>query len=249
MLRRVRTIQWVGLAIMAASAFWPTLHFRSYPIPGVAVPEARAAHRSADPPTTDRGYFMPGAREVPARELATALGETARGPSRVRPLWERRRWYPYFLLPCWILAFVLLAGTSRERGGFRRRIVGTSLWTLALVLAVFEAVYLRAEYAPFLPGFAGRAEAFLAWLLVVAILLYRRRADRALGAVEATVAAQALLSFVHALTLPSTMARGWWGNYETAAVLETVWVNFPPAFWLGCVGLLLIALPVYLRRS
>ena len=115
--------------------------------------------------------------------------------------------------------------------------------------ALFEALYLRTEYLPFAPGALGRVEGFLAWLFVLGLLLYRRPPDRRLGAVEATLAAQALLSFVHALTLPSTMARGWWGTFEAGAVLRTVWTNFPPAFWLGCSGLLLVALPVYLRRT
>ena len=31
--------------------------------------------------------------------------------------------------------------------------------------------------------------------------------------------------------------------------LSDLWINFKPAFWIGCLGLLLASLPVYLRRS
>ena len=48
------------------------------------------------------------------------------------------------------------------------------------------AVYLDAEYLPLLSGTLGAVESALAWVFVAAILLYRRKGDRHLGAVEAT---------------------------------------------------------------
>jgi hypothetical protein len=239
--RTVRVGQWVGLGLFAFTALLPVFHFRAYPLEGLSVP-AGGVFFQVDGASAGVGFHAAGEREVPTQELGAALMEAVRGPGRVAPFWERRRWYPYFLLPLWILALVLAQRVPRLR-----RTVGLSLWVLALGLAGFEAAYLRAEYAPFLTGLGGRIEGVSVWLFVLAVLFYRRPRDRRPGAVEATVASQALLGFAHALTLPSTMARGWWGAFETDAVLAAVGQNFPPAFWLGCAGLLLTALPVYLR--
>lgn len=246
---RVRALQWLGLVTMTVSAFWPTYHFRTYPIPGLETPPAAVMPGAQRAITGAERFYVLGTREVPAQEFGAAVVEAARGPDRLGPAWDRRRWYPYALLPLWVLALALVSGRGGAPGAVRRRLVGLCLWGLTFALALFEALYLRTEYLPFAPGFLGRVEGFLAWLFVLGILLYRRPPDRRVGAVEATLAAQALLSFVHALTLPSTMARGWWGTFETGAVLATVWTNFPPAFWLGCSGMLLVALPVYLRRT
>ena len=245
---RIRTLQWIGLALMALSAFWPTYHFRVYPVPGLESASPAMIHPGRHRLSAVERFHVLGTREVPAQEFGAAVVETVRGPDRIGPAWDRRRWYPYALLPFWILALALVSGRRAGAGTLSRRLVGVGLWGLALALALFEALYLRTEYLPFAPGLLGRVEGFLAWLLVLTLLFYRRPVDRRLGAVEATIASQALLSFVHALTLPSTMARGWWGAFDTSAVLATVWTNFPFAFWLGCAGLLLIALPIYLRR-
>ena len=240
---RLRWLQGVGLALVSLSAFWPVFHFRAYPVRGTSVPAIGMVYSADTGPRAGMGQHAWGPREVPVQEIGAAMVESARGPSRVGPFWERRRWYPYFLLPIWVLAF-LLAGV----GARSRRMAGGALWLLTLGVALFEAVYLRAEYAPFLQGGAGRVEGVLVWLFVLTILFYRRRADRRVGAVEATIASQALLAFVHALTLPSTMARGWLRSSDAGTVLESVWLNFPAAFWLGCTGFLVVALPMYLRR-
>jgi hypothetical protein len=241
--RVTQGLQWAGLALFFATLFLPVFHFRVYPIAGLTVP-ATGVVLSSGEATARVGFHAVGAREVPAQVLGAAIAEGLQGPSFTRPFWERRRWYPYFLLPIWLLALVL--GQRRERW---RRPIGVLLWLLAFGLALFEARYLQSEYAPFLPGVAGRAEGVFVWLLVLSILFYRRPQDRHLGAIEACVASQALLGFVHALTLPSTMARGWWDAFPHDAVIEAVTRNYPPPFWLGCAGLLLIALPIYLRRT
>ena len=92
-------------------------------------------------------------------------------------------------------------------------------------------------------------ETLLAWLFVVGLLVYRRRAFRHVGAVEAAVAAQALLAFVHCLTLPATQARGLAGALPFADVVGAVTTNFLPGFWVACVGLVLVALPAYVGHA
>ena len=239
--RTLRALQWVGVALFAGSAFWPVFHFQAYPLEGLQVPDGGVV-LTAGGTSAVIGFHAAGRAEIPAQELGSAVFEAVRGPAPTQPFWERRRWYPYFLLPVWILALGL-AG----QGGRWRRGAGAGLWLVALGLGVFEAAYLRAEYAPFLPGTAGVVEGVCVWLVVLAILFYRRPADRRLGAVEAGVASQALLGFVHALTLPATMARGWLEAFPADAVFQAVLRNYPAAFWVGCAALLVIALPVYLR--
>lgn len=232
--RTARGLQWLGVLVVIASAFVPTLRPRVFPTEDGTSPWLAAS-------------FLEGTREVPVAELAGAMYDAflPEGPAGC-PLWHVRQWYPWYLAPVWLAALALVAGKDTPRR--RRTIVGGALWGLTAVLLVFEAVYLEAEYLPLLPGSLGVVEGVLAWVFVAGILLYRRKGDRRPGAVEATVASQALLGFVHALTLPSTMGRGWVGAYPLASVVEAVWINFPPPFWIGTAGMLLVALPVYLRR-
>jgi len=232
---RAQQLQWIGLLTVVVSAFLPTFHFTAYP-----VSDSTAAIATVH-------IHVTGGREVPAQELGQAVAASLRGPERVRPFWLARRWYPWYLALLWIPALLLVRG--RPPASRRRRLVGATLWAVSLGLLIFEAAYLQAEYNPFLTGFLGRLEGFGAWLFVGSILLWRRRADRRLGAVEAVVASQALLGFVHALTLPATMARTWAGQHAWGSVVEAVAINFPAWFWLGTAGLCLAAVPAYLRRS
>ncbi|MDA1195960.1 MAG: hypothetical protein O2894_12350 [Planctomycetota bacterium] len=221
--------QWLGLTLVLVSAFGVTSHFVAYP----------AASATSAAPTVR--VHVAGGSEVPARELSQALVSSA---GFAESLWEARRWYPWYLVVLWIVALAW----ARAKPG-RRRLAGGVLLATSLGLLAFEAAYLHAEYLPFLSGVAGQIEGVCAWLFVAAILLWRRRADRTLGAMEATIASQALLGFVHALTLPATMARGWMEQHDLARVGAAVWVNFPVAFWIGTAGLLLAALPAYLRPA
>lgn len=231
----LRLCQYAGLLVVAVSAFLPTFHFTSLPVTG--------AHTSSP----SAGIEVLGRRERPAFVLGEAVVCSVDGTAQACPFWDVRRWYPWYLVLLWAPALLLVRGRAPDSK--RRRLAGGLMWLATFGLIAFEFFYLRAEYLPFLPGGWGTAERVGAWLFVVFVLLYRRKADRTLGAVEATVAAQALLGFIHALTLPSTMARGWLGRHEPGAVLEAVWTNFPPSFWIGCAGLLLLSLPIYLRPA
>lgn len=230
----VRSLQLLGVVVVLTSAFFPTLALRVYP----AVEGTSPWHSAA---------FVAGTPETPSLEIRDATQATLRGESARCPFWDARRWYPWYLALLWVPALLLV--WRRPAGDLRRRIVGALLWGMTGVLLVFEAAYLYQEYLPLLPGVFGRAEVVLAWLLVASILLFRRRGDRTLGAVEATVASQALLGFVHALTLPGTMGRAWVGAYPLDSIAAAVWLNFPPAFWIGCAGMLLASVPVYLARK
>lgn len=215
----------LGLALVLGAGFLP--HHEPRAVPGRSLPPSASF-----------------ASERPAELLATAV---ARGLERGRMgerLWEIRRWYPYALAPLWVAA--LLVAWARPRA---RRGVGAFLVLLTFAVAVLEARYLIVEYAPLFPDTLGRGEVALAWLLVVAVLAWRRRADRHVGAVEAHVAALALLSALHFLTLPATQARCWLDRHALVDVAGAVCQNFLPAFWTGFAGLLLVALPTYVRRT
>jgi hypothetical protein len=181
--------------------------------------------------------------EVPAHVLADQLGAGLARGELLDGLWQARRWYPYALAPVWIGALLL----AWARPGARRGI-GVSLLVLAVLLAGFEAVYLGFEYVPMIARL-GRAEVVLAWLCVVAVLFVRRRDDRRIDAVEAHVAAQALLGALHLVTLPTSQGRVWWRDYPAADVFAAVTQNFRPGFWVGLAALLLAAAAVYLRRG
>ena len=187
---------------------------------------------------------VPAGDHVPARDLGAAIVWSLDG--EMTSLWRHRPWYPWLLLPFWVGALFLVAS---PRATARRRAVGWLLLVLSGTLAVLEAFYLRADYAAFLPGDFGRAETFLAWVFVAGILVFRRRAFRRVEAVEAVVVSQALLAFVHCMTLPATEARGWVGILPLADVVDTVTTNFPLGFWVACLGLFLAALPAYVGAA
>lgn len=231
----VRALQWIGLAVLVVSAFLPTLQLRAFPA------------QSGAPEAWHAAMFVVSSPEVPSEVLGRAVWDTFEGLGAACPFWSARRWYPWYLALLWLPALLLV---RRQPAGTRRRqVLGGTLWASSVGLLLFEAAYLHAEYLPLLSGVLGRIEGVGVWLVVAAILLYRRPQDRRLGAVEATVASQALLGFAHALTLPATMARAWIGGFPPRSVAEALWINFPPAFWAGSLALLLIALPTYFRRK
>lgn len=231
--RVVRTCQWLGLALVMASACMTTLRHVAFP-----------THAGVGPWPAAVG--LPVVREVPVDVLTVALLDAASGRAEGCPLWTTRRWYPWYLVAFWLPALWLVR--RRDTSVRRRRAVGAVLWGLTAAIVLFEAAYLGAEYAPMLPAPWGRAESFAAWCVVAAMLLYRRRPDRRVDAVSATIAAQALLGVAHGLTLPATMARAWFGHFPLEVIAGTVVRNFPLGFWLGLGGMLLLSLPVYLGR-
>jgi|GEM_PF-4507428 len=225
-----RWAQVLGLLIFAAAAFFPghtNLQHPSRLLP-IAREKAAAAAQS----------------EIPAQVLVEAVrSDLERGRPGAR-LWEVRRWYPFGLAPLWLAALLAVALWPRLR-----RLVGWALLSLALALAVLEAFYLGVEYAPLLPQVLGWGETLLVWVAVVLVLFVRRPTDRGVGAVEAHVAAQALLGWFHLLTLPSSEARIRWGTHSLGEMATSLTTNFRPAFWAALAGLMLAFLPVYLRRA
>lgn len=225
----VRLLQVLGLAIVVCSSFGAHFELRARP----GLPPASSVRER---------------QEVPAAVLGVALKADLAVTSTAQPpgsrLWEARRWYPYLLVPFWALALAWAAWKPRARRG-----VGLALLALTCGLAVLEAFYLAVEYAPLLPEVFGHAEALIAWGIVATVLLWRRAPDRSFAAVEAHVASQALLSWLHFLTLPATQARCWLDRHSVDDVACAVGTNFGAPFWWGIAGLVLLSLPVYLRPA
>lgn len=230
MAKSIRIIQMVGIAALAVCAFFPTMRYERHP----GIGRLASTHYEIS-----AGTFVGGTDQVPSHVLRAALAAVVDAPPRYERLWHARAWYPFLLAPIWLLALLLIRF---------RTIVGWALLLLAVGLAVFEAIYLRSDYASFLPPPMGVVEAVAAWIAIVAILFWRRKPDRRIAAVEAAVAAQALLCVAHLLTLPLTMARPWLADYPFGDVAAAVVTNFPPAFWSACAALLVVAVPVYVRR-
>lgn len=231
-----RSLQFLGLALLAGCAFRPAYHFTAYPLSGHVPQQAEAA---------PVGFYIAGTKQVPAYEVGGALLSALRGPDRGHELWGARPWYPFLLAPLWLLA-LLLAGPPGDPARRRmRRVVDGALLLLAVGVAIFEACYLATDYVSLMSGALGFAEGMAAWLVILGMLFWRRRRSRHLGAVEAAVAGQALLGFVHLLTLPATMARPWVGLFDLGSVARAIWLNYLPPFWVACAGMLLIAMPVY----
>ena len=233
-----RWFQALGVLVFLATAFLPLHGAKQHPqhlarcraLPGVTVTTALAGHES-----------------VPAREIYDAVRLDVAGSAAGCATWEVRRWYPFVLAPLWLAALLWVAGPSAA-GASRRSRAGALLLGLAVVVAILEACYLAVEYAALFPAVLGRAETVIAWFVVVGILFLRRRADRGLGAVEAHVGAQALLSLLHLLTLPSSEARAWLGSYELGDVCAAVGTNFRAGFWVACAALATAGGATYLSR-
>jgi hypothetical protein len=231
-----RWLQVLGIAVFLATAFLP-LHCPE------RHPQLLARFGGASHVTVT----LLGVEDVPARQVYDALRMDLTGSTPGCRTWEVRRWYPFVLAPFWLWALLWAAGPSGGAAARRSR-AGAVLLTIAVAVAVLEACYLGVEYAALFPNVLGRTETVIAWLVVVAVLFVRRRADRSLGAVEAHVGAQALLSLLHLLTLPSSEARPWLASYAWSDVCAAVGTNFRPGFWLACAGLALASGATYLSR-
>lgn len=236
-----RVLQVLALTAFTVLAALPLHLGRTLPVP-------RARSGAAGAAAGDACWTPLTGYDIPCEALGRALVRDLSSASPATHLWRERRWYPFLLAPLWILA--LLYGAGSGPGALaRRRRAGALLLVLAAGLAVFEACYLAHEYAPLLPDLLGRAEGALVWLLVVAVLFARRRADRRLDALEAHVGAQALLGLMHFVTLPSSQARPWMREAALGDVARALVSNFPPAFWLALGLLALAAAPAYLGRG
>ncbi len=179
-------------------------------------------------------FGPPGPMRVPAGEIVSAIQDLSHDFTPREALWTRRPVYTHLLLPIWVIGLLI----ARRRP----RLANVLLILVTLGMAVLEAFYLSSDYRSFLPGWGGRIETALTYGVVVAVLLYRRKAQRRLNAFEATIGAQALLALMHAATLPASVLREWHGAFPTnGALCEYAFAQFEPGFWIGCAGLALIA--------
>lgn len=171
----------------------------------------------------------PVRHHVPLGELSRAT-QAAWIDGDVEPLWAARLWYPYALAPLWALALLLGGGAAH---GLRRKLAGGLLVLVTLAIIPIEAAYLSTDYVAFLPPPFGDTEVVVVFVAVLFVLLARRPRDRHLVAVEGHVAAQALLSFLHMLTIPGTFARRW---IEDGADAHTAAARLLEAFPLPFVA-------------
>ncbi|MDJ0972944.1 MAG: hypothetical protein QNJ98_00615 [Planctomycetota bacterium] len=227
----LRRLQWIGILLVVVSAALPAFAWKTGRpfLPGTWVPTAGQVILVGE-----------GSRQrTPAVEVGRGVMESlgAGAGGGAEALWRRRPIYAYALVPFWILGLLM----ARRH----RRAAGALLWLLTLGVVVLEALYLQSDYRPFFPKLLGSLETGIAWCVVCAMLVFRRPADRQLGAVESTVAAQALLAFVHGLTLPCTHVRDYVDHLTFAQLAERVGDAFAPGFWIGMAGFLLIAIPGY----
>lgn len=227
----LRRLQWVGLAFVVVSAALPLIGWQ---IGTPGLPQALQ-------PGSSRIVLVgpPNAVRTPGPEILSAVGEWFDGSPASESLWSRRPIYAYALLPIWIVLLLLARRRPRTAG-----VLG---WASIVAVIVLEAAYLKSDYQPFFPAILGNLETGIAWCVVVAMLVWRRAPYRNLGAVEATIAAQALLSFVHGLTLPGMVVRDWYEG-ELSPVVRSVLEEFQAGYWIGMVGFLLIAVTGYVGR-
>jgi len=174
-------------------------------------------------------------------ELVGAAKGASGVSSLTGALWSRRPIYSYALLPFWILALWLVRR--------RPRAAGLALWGLTVCVIGIEAIYLSGDYRPFFPSLLGKIETGMVWCVVCTMLIYRRPRHRRLAAVEGTLAAMALLAFVHGVTLPFTLARDYVDTESFGEVLARVGDAFPAGFWIGMIGFALVAIPGYVSAG
>ncbi len=177
-----------------------------------------------------------GARPAPLADWGTAVGALVTGDGTLADVWQRRASYPFVLALGWLIAF-LLAGRGVSAAS-------RWLWSLTLVLIGVEAAYLRIDYEGLFPDFLGAAEVWLVFSFVVIVLLLPPRWS-GLASWRRLLAAQALLSILHLVTLPCTYVRPVVLQQSLGETLHLIQAQFGPAFWVAFLGCVLIVLPIY----
>ena len=186
----------------------------------------------------------PPAVQVPLEQLYDQLSWGHRRGGAIEAVWQARPWYPYLLLPVWLLALAL-CGTG-PRGA---RAAGAAVLALSVAVLALEVPYVARDFGGILPRSLHSVEVIVALVVVVAVLWYRRPGRSLLDA-EAGISAQALLSALHAFTFIGNDVRAW--SAEGAAlgpIVKAVFANYLPAFWVATAALLVAAAPAYLARA
>jgi hypothetical protein len=223
-----RGLPLLGALVFFGCGFFPTHHAKT--LPGLErLPPGSYILREAS-------------EEIPVRDLAGAIARAAT-TGEWGLVWAQRRWYPFLLAPLWAGALFVAAGA----GARRRRTLGAALLAVSGGLAALEWAYLRSDYVGFFGPGLQTLEWVLAWTLVLGVLLYRPRGTWRLGAIEATVASQALLAVLHLGTLPSTDLRGWLPAASLESAFGALFTNYMPAFWLGTLALCATVVGGYAR--
>ena len=205
--------------------------------PRAPAPEApRVADRA-------RNVSVQGSVEVQV-PLERLYDEAARGYERggvVGAIWRSRTWYPYLLLPFWIVALFLCGIGPRSA-----RAAGVLIFVLTAAILALEFAYVGKDFGGILPADLRPVEVVVAWVVVIAILVWRRH-GRSLFDAEAGVSAQALLCALHGFTFIGNDVRVWIvQGASLGPMVRAVFANYLPAFWVAEAALFVAAAPAYL---
>ncbi len=226
-----RGVRLVGILAFAVTLFLP-------------VHSCGGGPRAREPAASRASRASPESVQIPIDEITQPFGRAWRKGGPIAALWRVRTWYPYLLIPIWLLALGLAAIGPRSR-----RAAGWMLTACAIGIAVFEWVYLDHDYGGILPIGARRFEIALAWGVVVAVLFVRRR-GRTWTEPEAHVSAQALLTLLHALMFLVGDAITYSKNgHGVGVVLDTLRDEYRIGYWVALSSLVAIVVPGIRRPS
>jgi hypothetical protein len=234
---RGRRLRWAGLALVALSLFLP-VHGCRVDIGDFEPPPAPAADGSRSVVHTTSPLRVP-VESIPEDFARGFAADGVRGGLR-----EVRCWYPYSLVPFWVL---LLAGASRADAAGRRRL-GVLALAISGLLLVFEATYLWTTLGTGWNrwGVASARPLQVAgvWLVVLLVLAHRAPGRRRVEDVEATVSSQALLGALHAFSFPAwDLLRPVLDGHGPWPAFATVSCNYRWGLWVAVLGFLLVARP------
>ena len=220
-----RGVRLVGLLVFGLTLFLPIYGCSGGP----------AARDPAARQTTQRARD-PG--QTPIERIVKTLGRGERGDGVVAALWRCRLWYPYLLIPLWLVVLGLSSIGPRTR-----RLAGGVLLASSIGVAALELAYIDHDWGGLLPPALRRIEVAVAWGVVV-VVLFVRRGGRGWLEPEAGVSAQALLSFLHGVMYLAgdaiTYVRG---GHGAGVIVETLLDDYRIGYWIALAGLLAITGP------
>jgi hypothetical protein len=230
-----RESRWAGrVRLVAIAAFAVTLFLPVHRC------EARVGHHAAAL-RADRSLHRRNVVQVPIDEIREHATRGLADGGVVDAVWRARAWYPYLLLPLWLLALFL-----RWVGGGAARAAGGVIFATTAAILALEFAYVKHDFGGILPRALRPVEVVTAWIVVTAILVWRRH-GRSLFDVEAGISAHALLCALHGFTFIADDLRVWSGEGRAvSAMVAAIARDYLPAFWVAEAALIVAAAPAYL---